>query len=231
MSRHRDPTANDETELPASAARRKRSHSGIGARGEGIKVEGDQAFDPHRFQTFEVTPAFRQRILEAPLPLLEVRDQLMRQAGPVQQRRARPDDTTQPVLPSAARRPKLPSGNLELPIPLTRPTRTRGAAIKWLIVASSAVLGLVLALVHLYTRAPASVHHAEQQSVSAAGVPLLPAESKGEYRGSAPAPTTAEAAQAAPASAPNAGSARDANAAAAASKKTRAQKKLWLPAE
>jgi hypothetical protein len=72
-----------QAELEADSGPRQRRQSGIGARGQGIRVEGDEPFDPYRFQTFEVTPAFRQSILEAPLPLLELRDRL-HLARPVQ---------------------------------------------------------------------------------------------------------------------------------------------------
>lgn len=102
MTQPRDSRMQTQPDRKASPAPRERKISGFGARGEGIKVHGDEPFDPHRFQDFEVTPAFRQRILEAPLPLLELRDLLADQVPQSQQRpRASANDITQPAIPNS----------------------------------------------------------------------------------------------------------------------------------
>jgi len=102
MTQPRDSSMQTQPDGVASPAPRARRISGFGARGEGIKVHGDEPFDPHRFQDFEVTPAFRQRILEAPLPLLELRDLLADQVPPSHQRaRAGANDITEPAIPNS----------------------------------------------------------------------------------------------------------------------------------
>ncbi len=102
MTQPRDSSMQTQPDGVASPAPRARRISGFGARGEGIKVHGDEPFDPHRFQDFEVTPAFRQRILEAPLPLLEFRHLLADQVPQSQLRpRASANDVTQPAIPNS----------------------------------------------------------------------------------------------------------------------------------
>ncbi len=94
MQTQRKAILDSQAELDADSGPAKRRQSGIGARGQGIRVEGDEPFDPYRFQTFEVTPAFRQSILEAPLPLPDrfLEEVPQSQSG----HRAGPDDVTLP---------------------------------------------------------------------------------------------------------------------------------------
>lgn len=90
-----------EPESSEPSGPRKRKNSGFATRGEGIRVQGDAPFDPYRFQTFEVTPAFRRRVLEAQLPLLEPRDSFLELTPQGQQPvRAGANDTTLPEMPA-----------------------------------------------------------------------------------------------------------------------------------
>ena len=65
--------------------------------GEGIRVCDGHAFDPHRFQEFDFSPAFRERMMRAPLPLLDLRqlhdDKLAQQSA----LHAGANDLTQPA--------------------------------------------------------------------------------------------------------------------------------------
>ena len=102
MKQRRESTTDKQLDLEAKPVSRARKIPGIGSRGVGIKVHGDEPFDPYRFQDFEVTPAFRQKILEAPLPLLELRHLTVDQAPQSQQRpRAGANDITQPAVPNS----------------------------------------------------------------------------------------------------------------------------------
>ena len=97
MPAQRKPQHNPDADLSRPSEPRKRKDSGFAARGEGIRVQGDMPFDPYRFQTFEVTPAFRQRVLEAQLPLLEPRNSFLELPPESHQRRhAGANDTTIP---------------------------------------------------------------------------------------------------------------------------------------
>lgn len=77
---------------PVSPQRAQRA-SVIEPVGQGIKVRNGQSFDPYRFQEFEFSPAFREKMMRAPLPLLDVRQ--LQDAN--SERPVRPDDTTQPA--------------------------------------------------------------------------------------------------------------------------------------
>lgn len=103
MPAEREQQENLDVESSPAARQRKRKNSGIVEHGEGIRVQGDAPFDPYRFQTFEVTPAFRQRVLEAQLPLLEPRDSFLEFPPQSQQRnRLGANDTTLPEIPEGA---------------------------------------------------------------------------------------------------------------------------------
>jgi hypothetical protein len=65
--------------------------------GEGIKVCDGDTFDPYRFQEFDFSPAFREKMMRAPLPLLDLRQLHDDKAAQQRQRRAGPNDVTQPV--------------------------------------------------------------------------------------------------------------------------------------
>ena len=75
--------------------------------GEGIKVCGGHAFDPYRFQEFYFSPAFREKMMRASLPLLDLRELHDDQTGRGVARRVGQNDVTQPA---NARRPQLESG-------------------------------------------------------------------------------------------------------------------------
>jgi len=103
MPAERESQHNSDADLLRPSEPRKRKDSGFAARGEGIRVEGDMPFDPYRFQTFEVTPAFRQRVLEAQLPLLEPRNSFLELPPQSQKRRrAGANDTTMPEIADGA---------------------------------------------------------------------------------------------------------------------------------
>ena len=254
MSRQRDPSIDSQAEFETDSTPRKRKYSGIATRGEGINVEGDEPFDPHRFQTFEVTPAFRQSILEAPLPLLELRDRLIEQVPPShQQRHVGPDDITQPAIATARpseSSPKRPISRpilFELPIPLTRPAlksnlRVLSARRTWLISSALALLVLGLAFVHLYTQKPVSANPAQNQQRAPIDIPLLPI---GPTTGAIPPPgtqTVQPAALTIDAPAPQADKNANAvptesqtrnrpSAVKASSQQAPTKKKLWLPVQ
>ena len=248
MSQKRDPTFDEQTDSTADDAPRKRKHSGIGERGRGIKVADGESFDPYRFQTFEVTPAFRQRILEAPLPLLELRDRLLEQAPPSQTRhRAGPDDVTQPELlrdaaDANARRPISDRFELELPIPLTRPVRHGKQRSPWavrigLFAGAMTLTFLGLAYTQLHTTEPASTNDtrdtAQARNPVAWAAPPAPKLDPPASDPSSAGQTALSAPKAAPAAASNTPSTADnrSNAKKPSSKKAAAKKKLWLPSE
>jgi hypothetical protein len=105
MTQQQDPKLDggaDRAAEPSSGPRARRISGIVESRGKGIRVYGDEAFDPYRFQDFEVTPAFRQRILEASLPLFEHPERSRDSVPPSQQRRrAGPNDITQPAFPTS----------------------------------------------------------------------------------------------------------------------------------
>lgn len=77
---------------PVSQQRAQRA-SIIEPVGQGIKVRNGQSFDPYRFQEFDFSPAFREKMMRAPLPLLDVRQ--LQDAN--SERAVRADATTQPA--------------------------------------------------------------------------------------------------------------------------------------
>jgi hypothetical protein len=139
MKQRHDSTTNKHLDGEVKPASRARKIPGIGSRGVGIKVHGDEPFDPYRFQDFEVTPAFRQRILEAPLPLLELRELIADQVPQSQERpRAGANDITQPALPNSEQLADDPviefsdlnSGELELLLTPTQPVDREASTAK-----------------------------------------------------------------------------------------------------
>lgn len=244
MSRQRDPTFDSQTDSAADSAPRKRKDSGIGARGHGIKVEGDELFDPHRFQTFEVTPAFRQRILEAPLPLLELRDGFSDLAPQSQtQRRAGPNDTTQPELrrsgtaESSPRRPISQPIHLELPIPLTRPARrpTNRASLAMRIGLFAGAMALTfLGLAYTQSHGSRPVSKDDTRNTTQARVQALqiqPATMQSPASENSPSDEPVKTPTATPASSAMEASANLPNANKPSNKQPPVKKKLWLPAE
>lgn len=77
--------------------RRAQRISVIEPKGEGIKVCDGHAFDPYRFQEFDFSPAFREKMMRAHLPLLDLRQLHDDRSGSDQIRHAGPNDVTQPV--------------------------------------------------------------------------------------------------------------------------------------
>lgn len=228
MQTQRKAILDSQAELDADSGPAKRRQSGIGARGQGIRVEGDEPFDPYRFQTFEVTPAFRQSILEAPLPLPDrfLEEVPQSQSG----HRAGPDDVTLPqiAMSNLSLRP-MSQPKLELPIPLARPVQHSTVSAKsthrrWVVLAVAASAWLGLAFAHLYTRAarPAKL----EPPPAAVDVPLLPAVvvKANQPKQVQDLPAGHDANPAANANVPRALS-------AASRKKPPADKKLWLPVE
>jgi len=114
MTAERETQADPTAEVAEHPSPRKRKHSGIATRGEGIRVQGDLPFDPYRFQTFEITPAFRQRILEAPLPLLEPRDSFLEL--PPQSHQHPHSGANDVTLPELSGSPSEPPKSVELPL-------------------------------------------------------------------------------------------------------------------
>lgn len=149
MPAERESKQNLDFEPSKPSERRKRKNSGFTARGTGIRVQGNAPFDPYRFQTFEVTPAFRQRVLEAQLPLLEPRDSFLELPPQSNQRvRAGANDTTLPEMPegSVAAFADLTTANDKpAPTPLPSPPVVASGAIpkRWLYLgaASMVILG------------------------------------------------------------------------------------------
>ena len=153
MTQQRDPKMMAKAERDTKPAYGTRKIASVGKRGAGIAVHRDEPFDPNRFQDFEVTPAFRERILKAPLPLLELRDIVADQAPLSQQpRRAGADDTTTPDI----RNPDLgAAGGEALPTAAIPVNRSPSAARKFIIVGALAVAFLGLAFAHLNKPSPA----------------------------------------------------------------------------
>ena len=79
----------------------------------GIKVRDGHSFDPHRFQEFDFTPEFRDKIMRASLPLLDLRPLLQDQPSLDNWRHAGPNDTTRP----ANGTPTLTPSNVTPPLP------------------------------------------------------------------------------------------------------------------
>jgi len=77
--------------------------------GEGIKVCDGHAFEPYRFQEFSFSPAFREKMMRASLPLLDLRQLHEDQTGRGVARRVGQNDVTQPA---NDRRPPLESGSV-----------------------------------------------------------------------------------------------------------------------
>ena len=114
---------------PGSAPR-KRKISGFESCGEGIKVHGDDAYDPYRFQDFEVTPEFRQQVLEAPLPLLDLRYLNNEVPANAARPRASANDVTQPELLTrldSKVAPEFATMGEETPLPGARPASNQAA--------------------------------------------------------------------------------------------------------
>jgi hypothetical protein len=241
MSEKRDPTVDNQSAQTA----RVRRQSGIGARGHGIRVQDDASFDPHRFQTFEVTPAFRQRILEAPLPLLEVRDRLL-QDGPTSytRRRSGPNDVTQPEIdrmaaaPATARPSLVPRLEAQRPSSTTRaarPTQRRQTSASRIGLFSGAMaltfLGLTLA--QWYTRHGTPTNDSADDTAKRMTVPAAPANAAAPHEDGNSVTTEPPAAETKPNPAASGVAAR-ANALGptkGAIPKAPAKKKLWLPVE
>jgi hypothetical protein len=76
--------------------------------GEGIKVCDGHAFEPYRFQEFYFSPAFREKMMRASLPLLDLRQLHEDQTGYGLARRVGQNDVTQPA---KARQPQLESSS------------------------------------------------------------------------------------------------------------------------
>ena len=98
--KQQDGTELDTQETTPSAPLSDRSTqrvSVIELSGEGIKVCGGHAFDPYRFQEFYFSPAFREKMMRAPLPLLDLRQLHEDQGSHELTRRIGPNDVTQPA--------------------------------------------------------------------------------------------------------------------------------------
>lgn len=150
---------------------------------EGIKVHGDDAYSPYRFQDFEVTPKFRQQVLEAPLPLLDLRDlNLDPSTGP--RPRAGANDITQPELPLPRKSPGTELGQVTTKLRVRRKSSLIPKALldgtlhpkRGLILAGAlGIIFLGMALAHLNAGPPIA---SPKKSVDpAVDVPLLPIES------------------------------------------------------
>ena len=63
----------DESPAAPVSERSARRISVIESIAHGIKVRDGDAFDPYRFQEIDFTPEFRDKIMRAPLPLLDLR--------------------------------------------------------------------------------------------------------------------------------------------------------------
>ena len=229
----REPKTNGDRD-DTKPASRQRLISGFASRSEGIKVHGNEEFDPHRFQTFEVTPAFRERILQAPLPLLELRDVPGESPQSQQRRRAGPNDITLPDIPGidlAERARPLPLigpplGEKPLTarvrvLPWSKPSGKRAIAVSLLLI----FLGLAFA--HWYTRAPKAADAARDLSRPASDVQLLPIGPAFDVKPAAfPAPPDSQAGSN-PAKAPPSNLTKPAK-----SRKVETSKKtLWLPVQ
>jgi hypothetical protein len=96
MTQQREPAVQSQDESPAAPAsdRNARRISVIESVDLGIKVRDGDGFDPHRFQEFDFTPEFRQKIMRASLPLLDLRPLLEGQPGHFNWRHASPNDIT-----------------------------------------------------------------------------------------------------------------------------------------
>ncbi len=232
MTQQRDPKMMAKAERDTKPAYGTRKIASVGKRGAGIAVHRDEPFDPNRFQDFEVTPAFRERILKAPLPLLELRDIVADQAPLSQQpRRAGADDTTTPDI----RNPDLgAAGGEALPTAAIPVNRSPSAARKFIIVGALAVAFLGLAFAHLNKPSPAPAALTPNLPKTTVETPQLP-----NGPGSQPAPAEATRDQS---PAPNAegNAATDPSKAPARSltktpkppqQRGAVKKTLWLPVE
>ena len=86
----------DSAAAPVSGEPERRI-SVIESLGHGIKVRDGDSFDPHRFQEFDFTPAFRDKIMRAPLPLLDLRELVVSEPAHDTGRHASANDVTQPA--------------------------------------------------------------------------------------------------------------------------------------
>ena len=96
MTQQRESEAELQDESPAAPASERCAHriSVIESVDLGIKVRDGHGFDPHRFQEFDFTPEFRDKIMRASLPLLDLRPLLEDQPGHFNWRHASPNDIT-----------------------------------------------------------------------------------------------------------------------------------------
>ena len=186
MTAERETQADQNAEVAEQASPRKRKHSGFATRGEGIRVQGDLPFDPYRFQTFEITPAFRQRILEAPLPLLQPRDSFL-ELPPQSQQRAHSgaNDVTLPELPESPSEPPQTVDRLLEPAldgpcaPDTARHSSRPSLMlanrRWLVAGALLMLILGFSCTYLAMRhsdpTPSS-HNAQPSNGTSAGLPV-----------------------------------------------------------
>jgi hypothetical protein len=111
MMKQQDGTGQDAQENTPDAPLSDRSaqrNAVIEPSGEGIRVCGGHAFDPYRFQEFYFSPAFREKMMKASLPLLDLRELHGDQSGQGLARRVGPNDVTQPA---HDRRPQPGSGS------------------------------------------------------------------------------------------------------------------------
>lgn len=86
----------DTSDAPLSDRSAQRN-SVVELSGEGIRVCDGHAFDPYRFQEFYFSPAFREKMMRASLPLLDLRQLHDDQTGHGIARRVGPNDVTQPA--------------------------------------------------------------------------------------------------------------------------------------
>lgn len=98
--KQQDGTGLDTQEITPAAPNSDRGAqrtSVVELTGEGIKVCDGHAFDPYRFQEFSFSPAFREKMMRAPLPLLDLRELHEDHTGHGLARRVGPNDVTQPA--------------------------------------------------------------------------------------------------------------------------------------
>jgi len=98
--KQQDGTGLDTQENTPDASLADRSaqrNSVIELSGEGIRVCDGQAFEPYRFQEFYFSPAFREKMMRASLPLLDLRQLHQDQTGHRLARRVGQNDITQPA--------------------------------------------------------------------------------------------------------------------------------------
>ncbi len=103
-----------QSSVPAPMSDRGAQRISVMPKGEGIKVCDGDTFDPYRFQEFDFSPAFREKMMRAALPLLDLRE-LHGDKTPLDRARpTNPYDVTQPASSSVSA-PSASSATDDLP--------------------------------------------------------------------------------------------------------------------